>query len=65
MMRRLLRLLYLKINKFVTALVVKGGNVFQFTQEIKDLSFVEAVKELEKELTFQLILVIVVTIQVK
>lgn len=24
----------------------KGGNVFQFTQEIKDLSFVEAVKEL-------------------
>ena len=27
-------------------LVVKGGNVFQFTQEIKDLSFVEAVKEL-------------------
>ncbi|HDA1438575.1 TPA: DNA primase [Staphylococcus aureus] len=24
----------------------KGGNVFQFTQEIKDISFVEAVKEL-------------------
>lgn len=28
----------------------KGGNVFQFTQEIKDLSFVEAVKELGERL---------------
>ena len=27
-------------------MVVKGGNVFQFTQEIKDIPFVEAVKEL-------------------
>lgn len=28
----------------------KGGNVFQFTQEIKDLSFVEAVKDLGERL---------------
>ena len=38
------RLQFLKINKFAIALVVKGGNVFQFTQEIKDVSFTEAVK---------------------
>lgn len=46
MMKRHLRSQYLKISKFVTVLVVKGGNVFQFTQEIKDIPFVEAVKEL-------------------
>ena len=46
MMMRHLRSQYLKISKFVTVLVVKGGNVFQFTQEIKDIPFVEAVKEL-------------------
>lgn len=47
MMKRHLHLQFLKINKFVIVLVVKkGGNVFQFTQEIKDISFVEAVKEL-------------------
>ncbi|MCQ8157130.1 CHC2 zinc finger domain-containing protein [Staphylococcus epidermidis] len=33
----------------------KGGNVFQFTQEIKDVSFVEAVKDLVNELIFKLI----------
>ncbi|PNZ66672.1 DNA primase [Staphylococcus croceilyticus] len=31
----------------------KGGNVFQFTQEIKDISFVEAVKELGERVNIQ------------
>ena len=41
-----LLLQFLKINKYAIALVVKGGNVFQFIQDIKDISFVEAVQEL-------------------
>ena len=44
MMKRHPHLQFQKINKFVIVLDVKGGNVFQFTQEIKDVSFVEAVK---------------------
>ncbi len=31
----------------------KGGNVFQFTQEIKDITFVEAVKELGEHVNIQ------------
>ena len=31
----------------------KGGNVFQFTQEIKDVSFVEAVKDLGERVNIQ------------
>ncbi|MEQ6102351.1 DNA primase [Staphylococcus saccharolyticus] len=31
----------------------KGGNVFQFTQEIKDITFVEAVKELGERVNIQ------------
>ncbi|WP_436859884.1 DNA primase [Staphylococcus caeli] len=31
----------------------KGGNVFQFTQEIKDISFTEAVKELGERVNIQ------------
>ena len=46
MMKRHLHLQFLKINKFVIVLVVKRWQCFQFTQEIKDISFVEAVKEL-------------------
>ena len=42
-----------KINKFVIVLDVKGGNVFQFTQEIKDVSFVEAVKDLGERVNIQ------------
>ena len=44
MMKRHLHLQFLKINKFV--IVLKRWQCFQFTQEIKDISFVEAVKEL-------------------
>ena len=46
MMKRHLRSQYLKINKFVTVLVVKGWQCLSITQEIKDIPFVEAVKEL-------------------
>lgn len=46
MMKRHLRSQYLKISKFVTVLVVKRWQCLQFTQEIKDIPFVEAVKEL-------------------
>ena len=31
----------------------KGGNVFQFTQEINDVSFVEAVKDLGERVNIQ------------
>ena len=41
-----LRLQFLKINKYAIALVVKRWKCFQFIQDIKDISFVEAVQEL-------------------
>ena len=54
MMKRHPHLQFQKINKFVIVLdVKKGGNVFQFTQEIKDVSFVEAVKDLGERVNIQ------------
>ena len=46
MMKKHLRLQFLKINKYAIALVVKRWKCFQFIQDIKDISFVEAVQEL-------------------